>query len=75
MKQPRGEITASVQAEGESMCKKYKLKAKRPWQNHFTDWSATDDYGVIKRHIKVIESYGYEWKLTEREQEDEQRED
>ena len=53
------------------MCKKYKLKAKRPWQNHFTDWSATDDYGVIKRHIKIIESYGYEWKLTEREQEDE----
>lgn len=53
------------------MCKKYKLQAKRPWQAYFTDWSATDDYEVIKRHIEIIESYGYEWKLTEREQEDE----
>ena len=75
MKQPRG-VTVDLEVQdGEGMCKKYKLKAKRPWQNHFTDWSATDDYEVIKRHIKVIESYGYEWKLTEREQEDEQRED
>lgn len=55
------------------MCKKYKLQAKRPWQAYFTDWSATDDYEVIKRHIKVIESYGYEWRLTEGA-EDEQRE-
>lgn len=74
MKKPSG-VTVALEARGgESMCKKYKLQAKRPWQNYFTDWSATDDYEVIKRHIKIIESYGYEWQLTEREQEDEQRE-
>ena len=53
------------QAEGESMCKKYELQAKRPWQDKFTDWCSTDDYGVIKRNIKTIESFGYQWKLTE----------
>ena len=47
------------------MCKKYKLQAKRPWQAYFTDWTATDDYEVIKRNIKTIESMGYEWQLAE----------
>ena len=56
------------------MRKKYKLQAKRPWQKEFTDWIDTDDYEMIQRHIKIIESCGYEWELKEGEQEDEQRE-
>ena len=47
------------------MCKKYKLQAKRPNQKEFTNWTETDNYQVIERNIKVIESYGYEWQLTE----------
>lgn len=47
------------------MCKKYKLQAKRPHQKEFTNWTETDNYKAIERNIKVIESYGYEWRLTE----------
>lgn len=52
------------------MCKRYKLQAKRPHQKEFTDWCSTYDYEVIKRNIKVIESYGYQWKLRVIEREE-----
>ena len=51
------------------MCKKYKLQAKRPWQEEFTNWCDTDDLEAIERNIKTIESYGYEWQLTRKVQE------
>ena len=54
--------------EGETMCKKYNLKAKRPYENEFTEWCSTDDYEAVKRNIKAIESYGYQWQLTEGKQ-------
>ena len=53
------------------MCKKYRLQAKRPFEKEFTNWCSTDDGEVIKRNIEVIESYGYQWRLTEGEQGDE----
>ena len=46
------------------MCKKYKLQAKRPHEEAFTDWCSTDNGEAIKRNIKAIESYGYQWRLT-----------
>ena len=46
-----------------TMCKKYKLKAKRPFEKTFTDWCHTDDAEAIKRNIKVIEEYGWQWQL------------
>jgi hypothetical protein len=49
--------------EGENMCKTFNLQAKRPHEKEFTDWCATDDYEVVKRNIKIIESYGYQWRL------------
>lgn len=45
--------------------KKYDLRAKRPHEKVFTDWCKTDDYEVVKRHIKIIEGYGYQWELKE----------
>lgn len=53
------------------MCKKYRLFAKRPHEKLFTDWCSTDDYEAIKRNIKVIEEYGWQWKLKEGVQENE----
>lgn len=52
-------------AEGDDMRidRKYSLYAKRPNEKVFTDWCKTDDYDVVKRNIKVIKSYGYEWEL------------
>ena len=50
------------------MCKKYILKAKRPYEEHFTEWCSTDDRETVERNINVIESYGYLWQLTRGEQ-------
>jgi hypothetical protein len=41
------------------------LQAKRPHENTFTEWCTTDDYEVIERNIKIIESYGWQWRLKE----------
>lgn len=49
--------------EGDNMCKKYILQAKRPCEKEFTEWCNTDDYETIERNIKVIESYGYLWRV------------
>jgi hypothetical protein len=40
------------------------LQAKRPHENFFTEWCQTDNYEVIERNIKIIESYGWEWRLN-----------
>ena len=45
------------------MCAKYELQAKRPSDRFFTEWCSTDDYEIVKRGIKAIESYGYLWRL------------
>ena len=42
---------------------KYELQAKRPSDWLFTDWCDTNDYETVQRNIKVIESYGYRWRL------------
>ena len=47
------------------MCKKYRLQAKRPSDKDFSDWLSTDDYEVVKRNIKTINSLGWKWKLNE----------
>ena len=65
LKIPNVVTVGSGRADGDSMCQKYKLEAKRPWQDEFTPWCDTDNYEAIERNIKTIESYGYEWKLTE----------
>lgn len=49
------------------MCKKYKLLSKRPHEKVFTDWCSTDDYELVQRNIKVIEGYGWQWKLIDRQ--------
>lgn len=56
------------------MVKKYNLKAKRPHETVFTEWCSTDNYEAVERNIKTIENYGYQWLLTEGDQENEQRE-
>ena len=50
------------------MCKKYTLKAKRPDEKLYADWCVTDDYEIVKRNIKTIERYGYQWQLKEGDQ-------
>lgn len=57
------------------MCKKYKLQAKRPYENEFTDWCSTDNYDVVKRHIEIIESYGWQWELSTKEENEEGKSD
>lgn len=52
------------QQEGDNMCLKYKLQAKRPYEEEFTDWCSTDDPETVKRNIETIEGYGYQWQLT-----------
>ena len=47
------------------MLNRYTLKAKRPHENVFTEWLSTYDYEVVERNIKIIESYGWQWKLKE----------
>lgn len=42
---------------------KYSLYAKRPHEKVFTDWCKTDNLDIVKRNIKYIKSYGYEWEL------------
>lgn len=69
------EIMDLGQQAGKNMCKKYKLQAKRPCEQEFTDWCSTDDPEAVKRNIKTIESYGYQWQLTGGKQENEQRTD
>ena len=64
---------ASEAQEGNNMCKKYRLQVKRPHEKHFTEWCSTDDYKTIKRNIKTIEGYGYIWKLTKEESENEKQ--
>ena len=49
------------------MCKKYKLQAKRPHEIEYSEWCSTDDLEAVERNIKTIESYGYQWQLTEGE--------
>ena len=46
--------------------RKYDLRAKRPHEKVFTDWCKTDDYEAIKRNIKIIEGYGWQWELKEK---------
>lgn len=43
---------------------RYMLQAKRPHEKFFTEWCQTDNYEVIERNIKIIESYGWEWRLN-----------
>jgi hypothetical protein len=45
----------------------YTLQAKRPFEKVFTEWCSTDDYEVIQKNIKIIESYGYQWQLKEKD--------
>jgi ribosome-binding protein aMBF1 (putative translation factor) len=52
------------------MINRYKLQAKRPHEDVFTEWCSTDNYEVVERNIKVIESYGWQWQLREGEQEE-----
>lgn len=51
------------------MINRYKLQAKRPHEDVFTEWCSTDNYEAVVRNIKVIESYGWEWQLKEEDQE------
>ena len=46
------------------MCK-YRLKAKRPHEQVFTEWCSADDYEAIKRNIQTIEGLGWNWELKE----------
>ena len=48
---------------GNDMCKKYILQAKRPSENEYSEWCNTDNYEVVERNIKIIESYGYLWRV------------
>ena len=47
------------------MCTKYRLQAKRPYEKEYSEWCTTDDLEAVKRNIKVIEGYGYQWKIAE----------
>lgn len=47
------------------MLNRYMLWAKRPHEAMFTEWCQTDNYEVVERNIKIIESYGWEWKLED----------
>ena len=47
------------------MFNRYMLWAKRPHEAMFTEWCQTDNYEVVERNIKIIESYGWEWKLED----------
>jgi hypothetical protein len=51
------------------MINRYKLQAKRPHEDVFTEWCSTDNYEAVVRNIKVIESYGWEWQLKTEEDE------
>lgn len=46
------------------MLNRYMLQAKRPHESVFTEWCQTDNYEVIEKNIKIIESYGWEWRLN-----------
>ena len=48
---------------------KYRLQAKRPYQDEFTEWCSTNSEEVVERKIKTIEEYGYQWRLIEGEEE------
>ena len=52
------------------MCNRYRLMAKRPYEKDFTEWCSTDDYEAVKRNIKTIEEYGWQWKIEDRDQEE-----
>ena len=47
---------------------RYMLQAKRPHEKVFTEWCSTDDYEVIQKSIKIIESYGYQYQVKENEE-------
>lgn len=47
---------------------RYTLQAKRPHEKFFTEWCSTDDYEVIQKSIKIIESYGYQYQVKENEE-------
>lgn len=47
---------------------RYMLQAKRPHEKFFTEWCSTDDYEVIQKSIKIIESYGYQYQVKENEE-------
>ena len=64
-------MAGSDQREGKNMCKKYTLKAKRPNEKEYSEWCSTNDGETIKRNVEVVESYGYRWRLTGGEQENE----
>ena len=51
------------------MINKYRLQAKRPHEDVFTEWCSTDNFDVVERNTKVIESYGWQWQLKEYEDE------
>ena len=56
-------VLAQLGCDDMRVQKKYCLQAKRPNEEVFTDWCQTDNPEVVKRNIKIIESYGYQWKL------------
>jgi ribosome-binding protein aMBF1 (putative translation factor) len=52
------------------MVSRYRLQVKRPYESYYTEWCSTLDLEVVERNIKVIESYGYLWKLKQFQQEE-----
>ena len=53
------------------MCKKYRLRAKRPDERLFTEWCSTDNYEAIERNIETIVGLGWQWELLRGDQENE----
>lgn len=49
----------------------YKLLVRRTSRERWTAWTCTNDIDIVTANIKVIESYGWQWKFGGNDEYDE----